>query len=164
MQIPQDGKNPTISFGDEDCEGVMYPHDDTLVATLLIANYTTRRVLVDNGSSADILFWDAFSRLGINPDKLQPSPSLLKGFSGKAILPMGAITLPVMAGQGTHTISMTDFLVVKALSSYNAILGRPTINNLKVVTSTYHLKMKFSTKAGVDEIQGEQILARECYV
>ncbi|KAF5451423.1 hypothetical protein F2P56_026532 [Juglans regia] len=78
---------------------------------------------------------------------------------------MGAIMLSVTAGQGTHTVtSMMDFLVVKALSSYNAILGRPTFNNLKVVTSTYHFKMKFPIEAGVSEPRGEQILARECYV
>lgn len=44
-----------ISFDDEDCEGVIYPHDDALMGTLLVANYTTRRVLINNDSSVDIL-------------------------------------------------------------------------------------------------------------
>ena len=43
---------PTISFTDEEAERIHHPHDDAIVITLLIADYTTRRVLVDNGSSA----------------------------------------------------------------------------------------------------------------
>ena len=51
---------PAISFIDEDAERIHHPHDDAIVITLLIADYTTRRVLVDNGSSADILYYPAF--------------------------------------------------------------------------------------------------------
>lgn len=49
-----------ITFIDEDAERVHHPHDDAIVITLLIADYTTRRVLMDNGSSADILYYPAF--------------------------------------------------------------------------------------------------------
>ena len=49
-----------ITFTDEDAERVHHPHDDVIVITLLIANYTTRKVLVDNGSSTDILYYPAF--------------------------------------------------------------------------------------------------------
>ncbi|XP_042944821.1 uncharacterized protein LOC122278703 [Carya illinoinensis] len=154
-----------ISFEEANREGIIYPHDDALVIILVIANYTTRRVLVDNGSSADILFWEAFIKMGIDVGRLRLSLTPLKGFSGDTIQPVGAITLPVTAGTGAQTATtMTDFLVVKALSSYNAILGRPTLNHLKAVTSTYHLKMKFPIDGGVGETRGEQALARECYV
>ena len=54
---------PTISFTDEEAERIHHPHDDTIVITLLIADYTTRRVLVDNGSSADILYYPAFQQI-----------------------------------------------------------------------------------------------------
>nr|XP_023877100.1 uncharacterized protein LOC111989539 [Quercus suber] len=49
-----------ITFTDEDSEKIHHSHDDAIVITLLIADYTTRRVLVDNGSSADILYYPAF--------------------------------------------------------------------------------------------------------
>ena len=51
---------PTISFTDEEAERIHHPHDDAIFITLLIADYTTKRVLVDNGSSADILYYPAF--------------------------------------------------------------------------------------------------------
>ena len=49
-----------ISFTDKEAERIHYPHDDAIVITLLIVDYITRRVLVDNGSSADILYYPAF--------------------------------------------------------------------------------------------------------
>ena len=48
---------PTISFIDEEAERIHHPHDDAIVITLLIADYTTKRVLVDNGSLVDILYY-----------------------------------------------------------------------------------------------------------
>ena len=49
-------------------------------------------------------------------------------------------------------------------SSYNAIIGRPTLNNWKAVTLTYHLSVKFPTNYGVGQVQGDQLAARECYL
>ena len=87
-----------ISFDEADKEGIIYPHDDALVITLVIANYTTRQVLLDNGSSTDIMFWETFIKMGIDVGKLRLSLTSLKGFSGDTIQPVGAITLPVTAG------------------------------------------------------------------
>ena len=56
-----------------------------------------------------------------------------------------------------------DFLLVYYPLSYNVIIGRPTLNRWKAATSTYCLKVKFSTDNKVGEVKGDQILARECY-
>ena len=57
-----------ITFIDEDAERIHHPHDDAIVITLLIADYTTRRVLVDNGSFADILYYLAFQQMRLGQD------------------------------------------------------------------------------------------------
>ncbi|XP_030964145.1 uncharacterized protein LOC115985331 [Quercus lobata] len=57
-----------ITFTDEDAERIHHPHDDAIVITLLIADYITRRVLVDNGSSADILYYPAFQQMRVGAD------------------------------------------------------------------------------------------------
>ena len=54
--------------------------------------------------------------------------------------------------------------MVDCSSSYNAIIRRPTLNNWKTVTSTYHLSIKFLTKHGIGQVQGDQLAARECYL
>ena len=59
---------PAISFTDEEAERNHHPHDDVIVITLLIVDYTTRRVLVDNGSSTDILYYSTFQQMRLGRD------------------------------------------------------------------------------------------------
>ncbi|XP_030969633.1 uncharacterized protein LOC115989899 [Quercus lobata] len=156
---------PTISFTDEDAERIHHPHDDAIVITLLIADYTTRRVLVDNGSSADILYYPAFQQMRLGRDQLRPVCSPLIGFGGMKVQPVGTITLPVVVGSYPQQITKeVNFLVVDCTSSYNAIIGRPTLNSWKAITSTYHLSVKFPTEYGIGQAQGDQLAAKECYL
>ena len=59
---------------------------------------------------------------------------------------------------------MVNFLIIDCPSAYNIILGRPALNTLRAVPSTYHLILRFPTPNGVGEIRGDQLAARECYV
>ena len=78
--------------------------------------------------------------------------------------PRGIVTLTVTARSYPLQITkQLDFLVVDCLSSYNVIIGRPTLNHWKAATSTYYLKVKFPTKHGIGKVKGDQVLARECY-
>jgi hypothetical protein len=49
-----------LSFSEEDAWGVVLPHDDSRVVTVTIANHAIHQILVDNGSSADNLYWPTF--------------------------------------------------------------------------------------------------------
>ena len=89
---------PTISFTDEEVERIHHPHDDAIVITLLIADYTTRRVLVDNGSSADILYYPAFQQMRLGRDLLCPACLPLIGFGGMKVQLVSTVTLPVVVG------------------------------------------------------------------
>ena len=123
------------------------------------------RVLVDNGSSADILYYPMFQQMGINRERLIPTNAPLDGFRSTRVLPLGAIALSIVVGDYPQQIAKdVTFLVVNFSSAYNAILGRPTLNSWKAVTSTYRLMIKFSIDYGVGELRGNQVAARECYV
>ncbi|XP_059670723.1 uncharacterized protein LOC132316234 [Cornus florida] len=158
-------EEPVITFSEEDDKGIHQPHDDPLVVSMVVANFTVRRILIDNGSSADILFLRAYEKLKIGREKLRPMKSPLVGFLGDKVYPLGAVTLPVTAGANPKQVTvMMDFVVVDCPSSYNIILGRTTLNAMKAITSTYHLLMRFPTEYGMGEIRGDQTMARECYV
>ena len=150
---------------DEDASRIHHPHDDAIIIALLIADYSTKRVLVDNGSSTDILYYPAFQQMNLGRDQLRSVHSPLVGFGGMKVQPVGTISLPVVVGAYPQQVTRNvNFLVVDCSSSYNAIIGRPTLNSWKAVTSTYHLSVKFPTKYGVGEVQGDQLAARECYL
>ena len=154
-----------IMFIDKDDERVHHPYDDAIDITLLIADYTTRRVLVDNGSLADILYYPAFQQMRLGRDQLRPVCLPLVGFGGMKLQPIGTITLPVVVGSYPQRITKeVNFLVVDCSSSYNAIIGRPTLTSWKAVTFTYHLSVKLTTKYGVGQVQGDQLAAKECYL
>ena len=130
----------------------------------MIEGFNTRRVLVDNGSLADIIYLSAFQQLKVDQKRLRPFDSPLVSFNGDKVYPKGIVTLTVTAD--SHPFQVTNkhnFLVVDSPSSYNVIIGRPTLNRWKAATSTYCLKVKFPTEQGVGEIKGDQVLARECY-
>ena len=87
-----------ITFTDKDAKMVHHPYDNAIVITLLIIDYTTRRVLMDNGSSADILYYFAFQQMSLGRDQLCLVNSPLVGFGGMKVQPMGTITLPMVVG------------------------------------------------------------------
>ena len=62
--------NPTINFIEEDARQLHHPHDNTLVISLSITNFNTQRVLMDNGSSADILYYPTFQQIKVNRERL----------------------------------------------------------------------------------------------
>lgn len=76
-----------ISFSDDDLQGIRTPHDDALVILSLIANFKVKRVIVDIGSSADILAMSAFKQLNIGPERLKPYNNDLLGFTGDTLRP-----------------------------------------------------------------------------
>jgi hypothetical protein len=61
------------------------------------------------------------------------------------------------------TSTMVEFLVVDTHSSYNAILGRKTLNTIRAVISPAFLKIKFPTSNGIGEECGHQMMVRTCY-
>ena len=81
----------SITFSDSDLEGCQHPHDDQLVVRAVVANKTVHRVLIDNRSSADIIFALAFDKMGIGREKLEPVNTHLRRVYGEKVLPLGSI-------------------------------------------------------------------------
>ena len=111
-----------MGFSDEDKIGTIQPHDDALVITLRIGGYDVKRVMVDQGSAAEIMYLDLYKELSLRAEDLTPYSSPLVSFEGKVIIPKGQIRLPVQTGSEMVEI---DFIVVDAYSSYTAIVARP---------------------------------------
>ena len=81
----------TITFSNIDLEGYQHSHDDLLVIRVVVANKKVHRVLIDNGSSTDMIFASAFGKMGIGREKLEPVNAHLRGFPRERILPLRSV-------------------------------------------------------------------------
>ncbi|KAL5547272.1 hypothetical protein UlMin_006959 [Ulmus minor] len=138
-KIPRLSNEPII-FTEEEASGLWHPHKDAIVVSLRIASRKVYKILIDNGSSADILFRSTLNRMNLVGAKFEPIKLALYGFTGDSVSSEGVLNLPIELG--THPcqhIQSVNFVVVDCPSLYNPIIGRPTLNAIKAVTSTYHL-------------------------
>ncbi|XP_024027557.1 uncharacterized protein LOC112093420 [Morus notabilis] len=142
-----------ITFSEADANGVHFPQSNTLVVEAMISNHTVCRILVNNGSSVDILYSGCLDKMGISQARLQNSAQPLYGFTGDSVIREGAIKLPMTIGDRPHTSTvMSKFLVVKGGDQNNAVIGHPTLRALKAVTSIYHQMIKFPTPNGIRKV------------
>ena len=131
---------------------------------LVIERFNTERILINNGSSANIIYISTFQQLKVNAKRLRPFKFHLVSFSRDKVYLRGIVTLTVTASSYPFQVTnQHNFLLMDSPSSYNVIIGRPILNRWKASTFTYCLKVKFLTERRIREIKGDQVLARECY-
>ena len=112
-----------------------------------------------------LISYPIFQQMRIKRERLILADVPLVRFGGMRVYPLGMVTLPMTVGDYHQQITKdVTFLIVDCSFVYNAILGQPTLNSWKAVTSTYHLMIKFPTEYGVGEIREAQVAARECYI
>ena len=158
------GESKDIIFIDIDVKCVHYPHTNALVVTVKIANSIIHRILVDNDSATNILFWDGYRMTGLTQADLSPITSPLYGFTEDHMISKGTIKLAVTFGEHPRvTTVVTEFLVVDCPSTFNGVIGREMLRTLKASSSIHYLTMKFPITVGVGQVQGKQWDSRECY-
>ncbi|RWW77044.1 hypothetical protein BHE74_00014821 [Ensete ventricosum] len=110
-----------------------YPdHNDALVVLVRIANAKVKRVMIDTRSSINVLYFDAFHKLGLTTIDLSPMSTTLIGFTGDFIAPLGMIILLVIIEQEPRSKTMmVTFMVVNFSSAYNIILSRSILNKFR---------------------------------
>ena len=150
-----------ITFNDDDLEGTIQLHDDALVVTARINGFIVKRVLVDQGSGAEVMYPDFFKGLGLKNEDLSRYDTPLVRFDGRMVVQEGQILLPVnMEGKEV----MVTFIVVNSFSPYMKILGRLWIQAMGAIPATLHVKVKFHTDHGIAIVRGSQQVARQCLV
>ncbi|XP_045802656.1 uncharacterized protein LOC123896289 [Trifolium pratense] len=163
---PQPLDVPDLAFTAKDGLEVAPHDDDPLVIQVQILNCDVKRVLIDSGSSADIMYWEAFKAMQLAEEQLQPYSGTLVGFSGEQVDVMGYASLLTTFGEGSHakTIKVRYLVVKTPFTSYNIIIGRPAFNTLGAAMSTLYLAIKYPLEnGGVGTVRGDQLLAKKCY-
>ncbi|XP_074298583.1 uncharacterized protein LOC141629494 [Silene latifolia] len=149
-----------ISFDEADIPDEAEHHHDVLIITLSIGNCLIKKILVETGSSVNLIMLETLKNMGFSEKDLVQKAVPLVGFSGETKQSLGEIVIPTFAGGMNKQVR---YLVIDGPSTYNVILGRPWIHEMKTVPSMYHKSLKFPTLWGVQEIRGDQNVARDCY-
>ncbi|CAL9026650.1 unnamed protein product, partial [Prunus brigantina] len=153
-----------ITFSEEDEEGIIYPHDDPMIIRADIADYDVGRVLIDTGSSVNVIFADAFKGLGVADGMVNRQITPLLSFSGDLVQPVGSVSLPIAFGVAPRkTMTYDQFLIVDCPTAYNVIIWRTALTRIKAHLSPHMLLMKFPTCNGTGAVRGDQLSARTCY-
>ena len=152
---------PALSFLGEDKIGTIQPHNDALVVTLRIMEYDVKRVMVDQGSGAEIMYPNLYKGLNLKLKDLTAYDSPLVSFDGKVVILRGQIRLPVQAGSEVIEV---DFIMVDTYSPYTAIMARPWLYTTGAVSSTLHQKVKYLLRGQIEEIVRSQSLVRQCLI
>jgi len=167
VEVHEVDQTPDVDlvFTKADLQDVI-PHDnDPVVILLVTAGRRVHRVLVDQGSSVDVMFWSTFSKLQLSPYQLRPYIGCLYGFAGDQVEVHGHIKLRTTFTDGiTSRTANIRYLVVNAPSAYNILLGRPGLNRIGAIASTTHMKMKLPSLDGtVITVKSDQKEAKRCY-
>jgi hypothetical protein len=130
-----------------------FAHTDAMVVIIHIDRWDVTKILIDNGSQAEILFLTAFEKMGYDRKQLRELMKPLYGFSGKRIEPVRVITLPVsFSTPNNPRIEYITFDVVDMLYPYNAIFGRGLLNTLEAALHSSYLCLKIPATFGVISI------------
>ncbi|KAL6349792.1 hypothetical protein AAG906_001679 [Vitis piasezkii] len=142
----------------------------SLVAPRVVINYihggpiddrhSSKWVLVDLGSSVDLLQMLAYKQMGYSPSALENPRRLMFKFNGDMTTFLGDVVLPVQAGPITLNI---QFPMTDDLSPYNAIMGRAWLHKMKVIPFTYHQMVRYLIEKGQVDLLHSQLAARQCY-
>ncbi len=87
-----------ITFSEDDAREIHQPQDDTQVVTMTIAGFITRRVLINNGSSADIIYLPEYQQMKIDKERLRLIDIPLVGFTRDKVRPSGVVSLMIEVG------------------------------------------------------------------
>jgi hypothetical protein len=132
-----------ITFSSQEINLTSFPHTDAMVTIVHIDRWDVTKILIDNGSLAEILFLATIDKMDFDRKQLKEPSKPLYGFNGKRIELVRAITLPVSFGtlKNPHTECIT-FDVVNMTYPYNAIFGSGLLNTFKAALHSAYLCLK----------------------
>ena len=149
-----------ITFPPVDHNWVLQPHEDALILTLGTNDFDVRWILVDPGSSVDLLQMSAFKQIGFLPSALENPRWILSGFNKASTTSLGDVVLLVQAGPIVHNV---QFSVVEDLSPFNTIMGCTWLHGTKVIMSTYHQMVSHLIENRHINLYGSQLATHQCY-
>ena len=150
-----------ITFDKNDFQVWDFPHTDAFVATSNIAEFTVHNILIDNGSSADILFIKPVEQMNLDKRTLEPCWKLIVRFWRKKIDVLGKKEISVSFAEGEKVrIETTTFDIVNMDYPYTTIFGRGVLSRFEIVIKQSYLCMRMPSPFGIISVHEDQAASR----
>ncbi|XP_029128963.1 uncharacterized protein LOC114916440 [Cajanus cajan] len=144
--------NDHLTFTDEEIPAEGPNHNKPLHISVKCKEYHIAKVLVDNGSSLNVMPKRTLDQVAIKGLQMRPSNMVVRAFDGSKREVVGEISLPIQIGP---TVFNVEFQVMNIIPAYSCLLGRPWIHDAKAVPSTLHQKVKFIVGDKLVTVQAE---------
>ena len=144
---------PILTFADEEILVEGRGHNRALHVSVKCLDHIMAKVLINNGSSLNVMPKSTLDKLPFNASHLRLSSMVVRAFDGSRWDVRGEIDLPIQIGP--HTCQIT-FQVMDINSAYSCLLGRPWIHSVGVVPSTLHQRLKFVVEVQLVIVSGEE--------
>jgi len=151
--------NNYIVFAEEEIPVEGRGHNKALHVSVRCMDHVVAKVLIDNGSSLNVMPKTTLEKLPFNASRLKPSSMVVRAFDGSRREVIGEIDIPIQIGP--HTCNVV-FQVMDINLAYNCLLGRPRIHALGVVPSTLHQKLKFAVGGLLVIVSSEEDMLVSC--
>jgi len=151
--------NDYLAFAEEEIPTEGRGHNRALHVSVKCMDHVVAKVLIDNGSSLNVMPKSTLEKLPFNASHLRPSSMVVRAFDGTRLEVRGEIDLPVQIGP--HTCQVT-FQVMDINPAYSCLLGCPWIHSVGVIPSTLHQKLKFVVEGHLVIVSGEEDILVSC--
>ena len=157
-------EQPIIWSTDDHPPRVDNPGQLALVVAPQVGGYKFTKVIMDGGSSINILYYDTFRRMNLTDKDLKPSSTVFHGVvPSKSAYPVGKIALEVAFGDDHDFRAKTlTFEVVKIKSPYHALFGWPAYAKFMAQPCNVYLQLKMPGHKGTITVHGNRKIALEC--
>jgi hypothetical protein len=142
-----------LGFSQDELPVDGHDHNRALHISVKCLDSILSRVLVDTGSSLNVMPKTTFLKLNVEGSLMRPSSLVVKAFDGSRRDVIGEVDLPILIGPQVFTIT---FQVMDIKPTYSCLLGRPWIHAAGAVTSTLHQKLKFITGDKMILVSGQE--------
>ncbi|KAI4987536.1 hypothetical protein ZWY2020_020336 [Hordeum vulgare] len=135
-----------------------------MVVAPQVGGYTVSKVLMDGGSSINILYFDTFRRMNLLEKDLMPSSTVFHVIvPSKSADPIGRVKLNMAFGtESNYRSESLLFEVVKIKNPYHALFGRPVYAKFMAHPCYVYLKLKMPGPKGPITVHGDRKIAQEC--
>ncbi|XP_073268737.1 uncharacterized protein [Populus alba] len=145
-----------LYFTDDELDHEGTGHNKPLHITVKCKDCVIAKVLIDNGSSLNVLPRHVLDKMPVDASHMKPSTMTARAYDGSSRPISGSIDVELIIGPQPFQVTLQ---VIDIHPSYSILLGRPWIHAARAVASSLHQRVKFIINGNLVTVRAEETLS-----